>query len=77
LIEDCHAEFVMVERRIRGGVNKLLLRDIMISVRSELVEGSRGANHIDNFTAVMVRQAHHERIGGVFATNGFSNIRAS
>ncbi len=29
----------------------------MISVRPELVEGSRRGNHIDNFNAVMVRQA--------------------
>ena len=59
---------------IRAGLlvnNKLSLRDIMISVRPELVEGSKGANHIDNFTAVMVRQASFESLR-TGSTNGLA-----
>jgi hypothetical protein len=33
----------------------------MIYVRPELVEGLKSMSHLDYLTAIMVRQAHHER----------------
>jgi hypothetical protein len=52
------------------------MKDIFISVRPELVEGSKSGNNMDDFTAVMVRQASFENLS-TGSTNGLVNIRAS